>query len=283
VVGLVLFVNFVIMTLLILAFGFPPRVAMITGIILSQIGEFSFLLIEMARGSDHISPMLYQLLLSTAFLTMLITPIFFAAIPWILKICSRLALFGAPPKSWTKVSGPLATLHDHVILCGYGPTGRDLAATFKEEDIPFAVIEMNPVKVANAKKAKVKVIYGDATNREIMRHVGILKAKAVVVSFPDVLGIKQIIKVVQDLNPDVMLAVRTRYEAQMPQLYELGADVVVMEEWEASHELNRVVLEQLKVPSDRIENHLARIRTRKEIAIEEAIFGGAKTPMPDKP
>ena len=68
----------------------------------------------------------------------------------------------------------------------------------------------------------------------------------------------------------------------MPKLYELGADVVVMEEWEASHELNRVVLEQLRVPQDRIENHLARIRARKEIAIEEAIFGKMKMPLPEK-
>jgi CPA2 family monovalent cation:H+ antiporter-2 len=74
------------MTLLIMAFGFPPRVAVITGIILSQIGEFSFLLIEMARGSGHITPELYQVLLSTAFMTMLMTPLLFAAIPFALKV-----------------------------------------------------------------------------------------------------------------------------------------------------------------------------------------------------
>jgi CPA2 family monovalent cation:H+ antiporter-2 len=226
--------------------------------------------------------MLYQLLLSTSFLSLLITPLLFAFIPAVLKLCARFALFGAPPRSWEKIGTSLASLSGHVILCGFGPTGRDLANAFKTEEIPFVIIEMNPIKVADARKAKLKVIYGDAANREVMRRAGILKAKAVVVSFPDVLGIKQIIRVVQDLNPDVMLAVRTRYEAQMPKLYDLGADVVVMEEWEASHELNRVVLEQLRVPTERIESHLARIRARKEIAIEEAIFGRLKTPMPGK-
>lgn len=282
VLGLVLFINFVIMTLLILAFGFPPRVAVITGIILSQIGEFSFILIEMARQTGNIGPTLYQLLLSTSFLTLLITPLLFASIPWVLKICARFALFGAPPKSWAKISPSLMNLSGHVILCGFGPTGRDLVNAFQAEKIPFVIIEMNPIKVMEARKAKLKVIYGDAANREVMRRAGILKAKAVVVSFPDVLGIKQIIQVVQDLNQDVILAVRTRYEAQMPKLYDLGADVVVMEEWEASHELNRVVLEQLRVPAERIESHLARIRARKEIAVEEAIFGRLKTPMPGK-
>jgi CPA2 family monovalent cation:H+ antiporter-2 len=278
VVGLVLFINFVIMTFLILAFGFPPRIAMTTGIILSQIGEFSFVLIEMARQSAHIDQILYQLLLSTAFLTMLLTPLLFAGIPFILRVCGHFALFGAPPRSWGKIGHALAGLKGHVILCGYGPTGRDLARAFKAEEIPFVVIEMNPVKVSDAKKANTKVIYGDAANREVMHRAGIARAKAVVVSFPDVLGIKQIIRVVQDLNPDLTLAVRTRYEAQMPQLYELGADIVVMEEWEASHELNRVILEQLRVPPERIENHLARIRARKEIAIEEAIFKRVREP-----
>lgn len=272
VLSLVLFVNFVIMTFIIIAFGFPPRVAMVTGIMLSQIGEFSFILIEMARGSGHINHEFYQVLLSTAFLSMLITPLLFASIPPLLKFLGQFIIFGVPPKNWTKSGTTLSVLTGHVILCGFGPTGQDLANAFKEEEIPFVIIEMNPVKVQEAKKLHMKAIYGDAANREVMKRVGISRAKAVVVSFPDILGMTQIIRIVQDLNPDVLLAVRTRYEGQTAPLYELGADIVVMEEWEASHELNRVVLEQLDLPADRIEHHLARIRARKEISIENAIF-----------
>ncbi|HNX68216.1 MAG TPA: cation:proton antiporter [Candidatus Omnitrophota bacterium] len=272
VVSLVLFVNFVIMTLLIMAFGFPPRVAMVTGIMLSQIGEFSFVLIQMARGSGHISHELYQILLSTAFLTMLLTPLLFASIPSVLKFLGKFIVFGVPPRNWAKPGSTLSALTGHVILCGFGPTGRDLANAFKEEEIPFVILEMNPQKVQEAKKLHLKAVYGDAANREVMRRVGILRARAVVVSFPDILGITQIIRVVQELNPEVLLAVRTRYEGQTAALYELGADIVVMEEWEASHELNRVVLEQLRVPPGRIEHHLGRIRARKEMTVEEAIF-----------
>ncbi|HOW59215.1 MAG TPA: cation:proton antiporter [Candidatus Omnitrophota bacterium] len=271
-VSFVLFINFVIMTIIIMAFGFPPRVAMMTGVILSQIGEFSFLLIEMARSSGHINLELYQVLLSTAFLTMLLTPLLFASIPLMLKILGRFVIFGVPPKNWTREDRSLSSLTGHVILCGFGPTGRDLANAFITEKIPFVIIEMNPLKVREAKKLHMKVIYGDAANREVMKRVGISRAKAVVVSFPDTLSMSQIIRVVQDLNPEVILAVRTRYENQTAPLYELGADMVVMEEWEASHELNRVVLEQLGVPAERLEQHLARIRARKEMVVEEAIF-----------
>jgi CPA2 family monovalent cation:H+ antiporter-2 len=281
VVSLVLFINFFIMTLLIIAFGFPPRVAVITGIILSQIGEFSFLLIEMARGSGHITPELYQVLLSTAFVTMLMTPLFFEAIPFVLKVLSRFVIFGVPPKSWIRQDRTLSSLAGHVILCGFGPTGRDLTTAFQDENIPFVIIEMNPAKIRDAKKMHMKVIYGDASNREVLKRAGIGRAKAVIVSFPDALGMIQIIRVVQDLNPGVTLAVRTRYEGQMPRLYELGADIVVTEEWEASHELNRLVLGQLDISLERIEHHLSRILARKEVAIEEAIFRRSiKTPIP---
>jgi CPA2 family monovalent cation:H+ antiporter-2 len=272
VVSLVLFINFFIMTILIMAFGFPPRVAVITGLILSQIGEFSFLLIEMASGSGNITQELYQILLSTAFMTMLMTPLLFAAIPFILKFFSHYVIFGVPPKDWTREDRTMTALHDHVILCGLGPTGRDLAAAFQEEKIPFVIIEMNPAKIREAKKMHMKALYGDASNQEVLKRAGIVRARSVVVSFPDALGMNQIIRVVQDLNPELTLAVRTRYGSQMPGLYELGADLVVTEEWEASHELNRLVLGQLDVPAERIEYHLNRIRSRKEVAVEEAIF-----------
>ena len=279
VVSLVLFINFVIMTLLIMAFGFPPRVAVITGIILSQIGEFSFLLIEMARGSGRITPELYQVLLSTAFTTMLMTPLLFATIPFVLKFLSRFVIFGVPPGSWNRSDRTLAALQNHVILCGFGPTGKDLATAFLEEKVPFVIIEMNPDKIREAKKLHMKVLYGDASNQEVLKRAGILRAKSLIVSFPDALGMTQIIRVAQDLNPNVSLAVRTRYSGQMPHLYELGADIVVTEEWEASHELNRLVLGQLDIPEERIEHHLERIHARKELAVEEAIFQRmAKTP-----
>ncbi len=272
VVSLVLFINFFIMTILIMAFGFPPRVAVITGLILSQIGEFSFLLIEMARRSGNITQELSQILLSTAFMTMLMTPLLFAAIPFILKLLSRYVIFGIPPRDWNREDRTLTALQEHVILCGLGPTGQDLATAFQEEKIPFVIVEMNPVRIREAKKMHMKALYGDASNQEVLKRAGIMRARSVIVSFPDALGMAQIIRVVQALNPDVTLAVRTRYGGQMPRLYELGADLVVTEEWEASHELNRLVLGQLNVPRDRVEYHLNRIRSRKELAIEEAIF-----------
>ncbi|HNV85679.1 MAG TPA: cation:proton antiporter [Candidatus Omnitrophota bacterium] len=270
-VGLVLLINFVLMTFLVAGFGYPLRVAIATGIILSQIGEFSFLLLEAGRNSGGIDPHLYQLLLSTAFLTMFMTPFLFALVSPIMKASEKLPFMGFSSAAESEGNEP-SRPENHVILCGFGPPGHDLAMAFREENIPFVLVEMNPNRVKHAREMGVSVIYGDAVNEGVMRRAGIERARAVVVSFGDSLGMEQIIRVVQRLNSGVTLVVRTRYEQDVAHLYDLEADVVIMEEWEAGHELNRVVLELLDIAPDRQKNHLERIIARKELMIEEAIL-----------
>jgi len=271
-VGLVMLVNFVLMTILIMAFRYPPRIALAAGLILSQIGEFSFLLMQVARSSGKIEPQFYDLLLSVAFMSMLITPFLFALVPYVLRFSEKQSLFGMRPKERKMAREELSDLDNHVILSGYGPTGQDLAHSFKEENIPFVLVDMNPSRVKEAKSAGIPVIYGDAANVEVMRRAGIEKARQVVVSFGDSIGMNQIIRVVERLNPKVKLVVRTRFERDVAQLYELGADDVIMEEWEAGYEMHRTVLENLKIDPDRIRRHLERVVQRKEILVEEAIF-----------
>jgi len=270
-VGLVLLINFVLMTFLIAGFGYPLRVAIATGIILSQIGEFSFLLLEAGRNSGGIDAHLYQLLMSTAFLTMFMTPFLFALVSPIMKVSEKLPFMGFSSGREPEEAGE-AYPAGHVILCGFGPPGHDLAIAFQEEKIPFVLVEMNPNRVKHAREMGVSVIYGDAANEGVMRRAGIDRARAVVVSFGDSLGMEQIIRVVQRLNSGVTMVVRTRYEQDVAHLYDLGADVVIMEEWEAGHELNRVVLEMLNIPPVNQKSHLERIIARKELMIEEAIL-----------
>lgn len=272
VVGLVLFVNFFIMTLMIMFFGVPPRIAMVVGIMLSQIGEFSFLIIETAKKAGGITFPQYQILLATAFLTLLLTPFLFALIPVILNLSKKISILGIPPSQWNKMHKSVYAIENHIILCGFGPSGQDLAQSFQEEKIPFVVLEMNPVKVRDAREKKMLAIYGDAANIEVMRRAGIESAHAVIVSFADEIGMSQIIGIVQQINPKAFLLVRTRFERDVPRLYELGADGVVMEEWEASYELNHMILKHFQVSPEHIKRHLDRIRNRKELAIEQAIL-----------
>ncbi|MBI4430565.1 MAG: cation:proton antiporter [Candidatus Omnitrophica bacterium] len=271
-VGLILFLNFVLMSVTILLFRFTLRIALATGLILSQIGEFSFLLFESAREVRAIDDFLYQLLLSVAFITMIATPFLFMLLPLVLGVAERVPLFGTPPTHWRKTVRSAGRQKNHIILCGFGPTGRDLAFSLKRENLPFLIIEMNPSYINEARKHGIEALYGDAANQEVMLRAGIAEARAAVITFGDSVGMEQIVRVVGRLNSQAMLIARTRFEADVARLYELGADVVVTEELEASIELTRLALAQLKIPEENIRVHLERIRGRKELAIEEAIL-----------
>jgi CPA2 family monovalent cation:H+ antiporter-2 len=269
--GLVLFVNVAVTAVVILALGYSPRVAVTTGILLSQIGEFSFLLLENAKSGKLIDDIFYQTILSSAVLTILLTPFLFNAVPWVMKLFSKIPAFGMPPQPKDK-SGSTRRFKDHIILCGYGTAGQDLAGALMLEKIPFLVIEMSPLNIQKARSHNVAVLFGDAMNESVLHEAAIEKAKAVVISFGDASGIAVIIRLIQGLNPKVLTVVRCRYERDVAWLYELGADVVVMEELELSAELTRVILEHSGLPEPIVHTHISRIRARKEFLIEQNIL-----------
>jgi monovalent cation:H+ antiporter-2, CPA2 family len=273
VVGFVLAVNFIVTFLIVVGFGYPPRVALTSSIILAQIGEFSFLLLEAARNPGYISNNFYQIFLSAAFITIFATPFLFKLTPHLIRLCERIPFFAMPPQEARRWKLSKATEpKDHLIICGFGQVGRDLFMALQYESVPFVIIEMRPDRVKEARELKAHVIYGDASNEELMRRAGIEKAKAVVVGISDAIGMIHIVRVVSRLNPKALLTVRTRFEKDVPKLYELGADAVVMEELEVSLELNGLVLSYLQLPKEKISQHLAKIRARKELSIEKTIF-----------
>lgn len=269
--ALILFVNAVITTLILLMLKYSPRVAITTGLILSQIGEFSFLLLENAKKGQLIDSIFYQTILSSAVFTIMLTPFLFSAITPLIKLLSKIPLFGAPPQP-EEDRKKARQFKDHIILCGYGTSGQDLAAALLLEKIPFVVIEMNPANIAKAKRHQVSVYYGDAINESVLREVVIEKARAVVISFGDASGLAVVIRAIQNLNPKVLIVVRCRYERDIARFYELGADFVIMEELEVSAELTRVILEYEGRAKDVIDSHILRIRARKEFIVEQNIL-----------
>ncbi len=272
-VGLVLFTNCVVITIVALAFGYPPRVAIITGVILSQIGEFSFLLLETAKKADLIGDVFYQTILSLAVISIFMTPFLFNLVPWLMRVTGKIPFFGmAPHRVNREHREKKHRLKNHIVLCGYGTAGQDLAGALVLENIPFIVIEMNPQNIQLARRHQVPVIYGDAVNENVLKEVAIDKAKAIAISFGDSSSIAQIVRSVRHLAPDTMIVVRTRFERDVAWMYELGADVVVMEELEVSAELMRAILEHLAVEPGILKSHLERIRARKEFLVEQNIL-----------
>ena len=280
-VGLILFMNIAIVSGVVIALGYSPRVAIASGLLLCQIGEFAFVLIQVARTQNVVSDERYRLVMSVAFITLFLSPFLFAFVPKVLGLFERVKWLGLSPDEWNKRVSPNSQLHQHVIVCGYGIVGSDLSASLKEEKIPFLVLEMSPRLVQKARTDKVRVIAGDAANLEVLERANLDEARAVILSFSDPVATIQILGVIRRLSPDVYIAVRTRHQLDIARLYELGADLVVLEEWEASIQMNQKLLQYLGTNPEKTQQHIEKIRMRQEILAEDIIMRRGQA-IPDK-
>lgn len=240
--------------------GFPIRTAILTGIALSQVGEFSFVLgktgISYGLGSDYD----YQLFLGSALLTLAASPFLINLAPQLANMICRLPL---PQKFLTGLHPhpqSAEPIHNHVIIIGFGISGRNLARSCKLAGIPYMVLEMNPDTVRGQKQLGEPIHFGDATHLASLEHLYLEKAKALAILVNDPLAAKQIVKVAREGNSSIYLIVRTRYMQEVALLNKLGADEVIPDEFGTSVEIFSRVLRQYYVPDENIYQFIADMR-----------------------
>ncbi|NUQ19774.1 MAG: sodium:proton exchanger, partial [Gemmatimonadaceae bacterium] len=234
------------------ALGQSLRIAILAGLALAQIGEFSFVLSKVGLSAGLLDHAHYQLFLAVAVGSMTLTPALLGAAP---RVAALLAGRAAPLALHT--GDPLT---DHVIIVGYGVNGRNLARVLGREGLPFIVVELNPQVVRHERERGRAIIYGDATRPEVLEHAGIRTARIVVVAISDAAGTRGTVAVARRLNPHVHLIVRSRYVHEMDPLFALGTNEVIPEEFETSIEIFSRVLHRYLVPRDEIERQIQHIR-----------------------
>ena len=271
IVGTVLFINIVVVTSIAIALGYSPRVAIAAGLLLCQIGEFSFVLVQAAKQTGGISEEFYQLIIGASFITLFLSPVLFAAIPRVMRYFETRGFLGLRPGQ-SDNEGSTLPRSGHVIVCGYGAVGRDICQALQAESIPLVVIEMNPALLDRARKTGLSVIAGDCANLEVLSRAGIAGAKAAVISFGDSLGTVHTLNAMRRLSQTLYIVLRTRYEVEIAGMYEKGADLVVLEEWEASLQLNQSILHYFKLPPERVQQAIKKIRDQQELKSEELIL-----------
>ncbi|GIW70767.1 MAG: sodium/hydrogen exchanger [Planctomycetota bacterium] len=237
------------------ALGYPARIGALAGLLLAQIGEFSFLLLHLGGRHELLPGGSAQLLLAATVLSMAATPLLVRLGPAISDWVGRQlpAAVAAPAEAE-------AGLDDHVVIVGYGVNGQNVARALEHVQMPYVVIEMNPETVRRLRRAKKPVLYGDATQPLILEHAGIARARVVVVTVPDAASARRIVEVARHLNPAVRLIVRTRLVGEVAELYRLGAHEVVPEEFETAIEIVSRVLRSYLVPYDVIERLVRELR-----------------------
>lgn len=233
----------------------PLQVSLVAGIGLAQIGEFSFVLASVALPLGLLSPAENQLFLATAVITMLATPFMIAGAP---SVARRLcALTGSPtlPMAADLEEAP-ERLADHVIVVGYGVTGRNVARVVDGAGIPYVILEQNGRVVEEARSAGQPIVYGDATQWHTLERIGVERARVLVLAIASPADELRSVEISRQLNPGIRIVVRTRFVQAIGQLEGVGADEVVADEFETSLEIFSRVLRHYEIPSNVIEREV---------------------------
>lgn len=257
--GFVLF-KAAVVALVVRLVKYETGVAIRTGVILAQAGEFSFVILALGLEQKIISGQALQVVLAAALLSMILAPFM---IQYNGRIARRLV------SSYTRNSDQVVheidevgkNLRDHVIICGYGRSGQYLGRFLKEENIPFMALDIDPARVLEAAAAGENVMFGDAGRRAVLEAAGGARAKALIISYADNPAAMKILHVVQETYPQLPVIVRTVDDSNMETLREAGAAEVVPEILEGSLMLASHALMLLGVPLHRV---VKRIRMFRE-------------------
>jgi CPA2 family monovalent cation:H+ antiporter-2 len=261
VVGVVL-LKTIISTGVIFSLWSNLRVSLQSGLILSQIGEFSFILSVAAMKQGLMQEEMYQLFLSSAIVTMLLTPLLVAISPRVsMWVTSRKLLMRLESmRALRDKSRVQSHREDHVIIIGFGMNGRNLALVLRELEVPYVALDLNSRTVTEWREKGEPILYGDATSQEILIKLGIERARVIVIAINDAAASRKIVSIARILNPRIFIIVRTAYLAEVDDLIKIGADEVIPAEFETSIELFSRVLKFYHMPKSLIRDYAERFR-----------------------
>jgi CPA2 family monovalent cation:H+ antiporter-2 len=244
-----------------LASGSTVRTGVLTGVAMSQVGEFSFVLAAAGVTAGLVTELTFQWLVVVAVATIGLTPFLLRIAPVIATGVGRLPLLDRLElREVARDDASADLLENHLVIVGYGVNGRNVTRAAALAGIPHLVIEMNPTLVATERARGVPIHYGDATRQALLEHLGVGKARAVVIALSDAAATRQVTVLVRAINRSCHIVARTRYVREVDALRELGADTVIPEELETSVEIVSRVLASYLVPRREIEAFVSEIR-----------------------
>jgi CPA2 family monovalent cation:H+ antiporter-2 len=227
--------------------GYGNAAPLIVGLGLFQVGEFSFVLARVGVSDGAVSEELFSLVLAVAVISMILTPpVSQLALP-LYNLWRRYR----PHEALTTFNLPAANMSNHVIVAGYGRSGRAAASVMQRVGLDFVVIELDQRVAERCKADGVPAIFGDATSSTVLNAAGISHARLLLISMPEAIGVQLIAQRVRQENPGLHIVARAADVEHMMELKNLGVYEVVQPELEAGLEMVRQVLVHFRVnPTD---------------------------------
>lgn len=246
-------------------FGVSVPVSIEIALLLSQAGEFGFVILAVAAAGRLLEPDVVQVLTATIVLTMIVTPLLAGAARGAgRKLEQRL----------NHASGHLPdhdSMTDHVIIGGYGRVGRTVAQLLSAENVPFLALDMDARLVAEQRKQGVPIYFGDASRAELLARAGARGARAFIVTLDEAAAAERMVEAIRTFRTDAVVLARAIDREGASRLMQLGAVDVVPETFEASLQLGGRMLEVLGASDEAVARRLATLRDQ----FEEAIRTGA--------
>jgi CPA2 family monovalent cation:H+ antiporter-2 len=253
------------------AFVDTPFKAIRTGITLAIGGEFGVAMMTLMLKAEVIDAQIGQAILVAIVLGMVLAPLILNNNKSIAR--ALLGQRGPPGTALDRedlATGELAK-REHVILCGFGRVGQNLARVLESQGLEFIAIELDPVRIRAARQAGDPIVYGDSADEEVLEKVGLNKASAVVITFANPATSIGILRAVRHLRGDVPVLVRTQDDSKLQELKEVGATEVIPETFEASLMLASHLLMVLKVPVGRVVRTVGELRENRYAMLRQVV------------
>ena len=269
IVGLVIIGQWAIWTVVTRLFGQSLSTALLVGVGLAQIGEFSFILVRVARQAGHVGADVYSATLAASLVTILINAVLVRLVPrWIgpARFDERTAPALGLPSS--------RPLEGHVVVCGFGRVGSAIGEALETFGVPYIAIESDPDIVKSLRARNVPAVFGDAAQRVILAAAQTNTAALVILAIPENDRARQAVRRIRAFNPTVQILARVYDLAWRARLMEAGAAEVIQPEEEAASTLIRHALERLSLPRERVLAYLNRYRGTTERMKAEEVGSG---------
>ncbi|MBO4312716.1 MAG: cation:proton antiporter [Desulfovibrio sp.] len=237
--------------------GYPIKVAVLTSLSLAQVGEFAFVIADKGLKMNLFTENDHQIFLAVSVITMMLTPALIALAP---KIAAKIP--GRKEQRESESAGEAhSKMEGHLIIIGFGISGKHLAFAAKKSGIQYQILEMNPETVSQY-RGREPIMHGDASAPVVLEHLGIDKARVMAIVISDPSAVRLITEEAHKMNPNLHIVARTRFVTEIAPLRHAGASVVISEEFESSIEVFSSVLTQYLVPRQDIDVVASHIRER---------------------
>ncbi len=260
-VALVFVGKFLIITPLVKLFRYPLKTALIVGLGLSQIGEFSFVLASEGQALGLVSRRIYLLILGTTAVTLMLTPFILRLVPLLFDFAESMP--------WLKpylVDDQARDFSEdlphknHIVVCGYGRLGKNLVKLLQQYQLPVVVIDQSESRIQQLRDAGIPYVYGNAVSLHVLETAGVNHAQGMAIALPDPASIRLCLKRSLEVCPELDTVVRATQDKNIEVLYQLGAKEVVQPEFEASLEMTTHLLIGVGLLPEVVQEKMQQIR-----------------------